>query len=156
MQRYTPEAMFGLSKKWMVHGGATFSDMYSNGLRGESVRLYTKYRFLSNDDVHQHFRMAAFALASYSRNKPRYNELNLGGDQSGIQAGVIATQLIHKLAVSGTASLTEVLHKERWQKETQDGMHGVLLIIRFRLVICCSRFRIPIISKPTSTCILSF
>jgi hypothetical protein len=120
MQRYTPEAMFGLSKKWMVHGGATFSDMYSNGLRGESVRLYTKYRFLSNDDVHQHFRMAAFALASYSRNKPRYNELNLGGDQSGIQAGVIATQLIHKLAVSGMASLTEVLHKERWQKELQD------------------------------------
>ena len=120
MQRYSPELMFGLSKKWMVHAAGSFSDMYSGSLRGESVRLYAKYRFFSNDAVHQHFRMAAFALGSYSHNKPMYNELNLFGDQSGVQAGVIATQLLHKIAVSGTASLTELLNKERWKKETKD------------------------------------
>lgn len=120
VQRYSPELMFGLSKKWMVHAGATFSNMYSPNLRGESVRLYAKYRFLSNDDVHQHFRMAAFALGSYSRNPLHYEELNLLGDQSGVQGGLIATQLLNKLAVSGTASLVEVLNKERWQKQTTD------------------------------------
>jgi hypothetical protein len=120
MQRYTPELMLGLNKNWMVHVAATFSDMYSSNVRGESVRLYTKYRFLSNDDVHKHFRMAAFALASYSRNPPQYKELNPTGDQAGVQAGIIATQLLNKLAVSGTLSHTEVLHNDRWQKETKD------------------------------------
>lgn len=120
MQRYSPELMLGLSKKWMVHAAGSFSNMYSGSLRGESVRLYAKYRFFSNDAVHQHFRMAAFALGSYSRNKPMYNELNLLGDQSGVQAGVVATQLLHKIAISGTASVTEILNKERWQKETEN------------------------------------
>jgi hypothetical protein len=120
MQRYSPEVMLGLNKKWMVHGAATFADMHSTNLRGESVRLYAKYRFLSNDAVHRHFRMAAFALGSYSRTLSAFNEINLMGDQSGVQAGVIATQLYNKLALSATASHAEVLHKNRWQKDGRD------------------------------------
>ncbi len=108
-QRHTPELMFGLNKNWMVHGSVSFSDMYSSNLRWESARLYTKYRFLSNDDVHRHFRMAAFGTASGSRNPVEYDELSLDGDQGGIQAGVIATQLWNKLAVSGTGSVLQVL-----------------------------------------------
>ena len=119
-QRYASELTMGLSKSWMLRAGATFSDMHGKPFGGESVRLYTKYRFLSKDDVHKHFRMAAFALGSYTRNRPEFNELNLMGDQSGVQAGLIATQLIHKLAISGTVSLTEVLAKERRQKFVQD------------------------------------
>lgn len=119
-QRYSPEVMLGLSKKWMVHAGFTLSDMMQEGFGGESVRLYAKYRFLSNDAVHRHFRMAAFLLASYSRNPLRYNEINLYGDQSGVQGGVIATQLLHKLALSGTVSLAEILHGERWKKRPQN------------------------------------
>lgn len=115
-QRYTPEVMFGLSKKWMVHGAITFSNMYENNLYYESARLYAKYRFLSNDDVHKHFRMAAFATAAYSRNHLQHNELNLMGDHSGVQGGIIATQLWNKLAVSGTASLIEVFDKIRNDK----------------------------------------
>jgi hypothetical protein len=117
MQRYSPEVMLGLNKNWMVHGAVTIADMHSTNLRGESVRLYAKYRFLSNDGVHRHFRMAAFAQGSYSRTLSAFNEINLMGDQSGVQAGVIATQLYNKLAVSATASLAEVLHKNRWQKD---------------------------------------
>src|SRR5262245_16998521 len=115
-QRYAPEVMFGLSKKWMVHTNVTFSDMYESYMYFESVRAYAKYRFLSNDDVHKHFRMAAFAAAAYSRNHLLHNELNLLGDQSGVQAGVIATQLWNKLAISGTASLIEVLDESRNNK----------------------------------------
>jgi len=121
LQRYLPELMFGLNKKWMVHVGGTFSNMYSSNLRGESVRLYAKYRFFSNDAVHQHFRMAVFALGSYSRNPLLHNELNLFGDQSGVQGGLIATQLLNKIALSATASLTEIFNTARWQSATQKG-----------------------------------
>ena len=95
-QRYSPEVMFGLSKKWMLHAGLTFSNMYENFFYYESARVYAKYRFLSNDDVHKHFRMAAFATVAYSRNHLQHNELNLMGDHSGVQAGLIATQLWNK------------------------------------------------------------
>ena len=115
-QRYSPEVMFGLGKKWMLHAGFTFSNMYESFYYYESARLYAKYRFLSKDDVHKHFRMAAFAMAAYSRNHLHHNELNLMGDHSGIQAGLIATQLWNKLAVSGTASLIEVLDEKRNDK----------------------------------------
>ena len=111
-QRHTAEIMFGLSKKWMVHGAGTFSDMYTDQLRFESGRVYAKYRFLSKDDVHKHFRMAAFGEASHSRNEMMFDEISLEGDQSGLQAGLIATQLWNKLAVSSTVSVTQ-LTKEK-------------------------------------------
>jgi hypothetical protein len=103
-QRIMPEVMLGLNKNWMIHAGATFSDMYSSNIRWESVKLYAKYRFLSNDDVHKHFRMAAFAEVAHSVNPVYYDELSLDGDQSGVMGGLVATQLVNKLAVSATAS----------------------------------------------------
>jgi len=115
-QRYSPEVMFGINKKWMLHAGLTLSNMYESFFYYESARVYAKYRFLSNDDVHKHFRMAAFAMAAYSRNHLQHNELNLMGEHSGIQAGLIATQLWNKLALSGTASLVEVLDEKRNDK----------------------------------------
>jgi hypothetical protein len=87
--------------------------MYQNSFYYESARLYAKYRFLSIDDVHKHFRMAAFVMGAYSRNHLQHNELNLMGDHSGIQAGIIATQLWNKLAVSATISETEVFDWKR-------------------------------------------
>jgi hypothetical protein len=121
LQRYTPEVMLGLSKKWMVHGIVTISNMHQNKFIFESARLYAKWRFLSVDDVHKHFRLAAFGAASYSRNHLNFNEINLSGDQSGVQVGLIATQLWNKLAISGSASLNEILHKYRW-----DDIHSSL------------------------------
>ena len=112
-QRYSPEVMFGISKKWMLHAAVTISNMYEPFFYYESARLYGKYRFLSIDEVHKHFRMAAFATAAYSRNHLQHNELNLMGDHSGVQAGLIATQLWNKLAISGTASLIEVFDEKR-------------------------------------------
>ena len=107
-QRYTPELMFGLNKQWMLHVTSSFSDFYTSQMRWESVKTYAKYRFYSNDDVHRHFRMAAFAEAAYSRSPFYYGDINLDGDNSGVQAGLIATQLVNKLAVSGTASVIKV------------------------------------------------
>lgn len=117
MQRHMPELMLGFNKNLMLHAGTSFSDMHSNKVRWESARLYGKYRFLSVDDVHKHFRMAAFAAAAYSRNNLQHNEINiLMGEQSGVQGGLIATQLWNKFALSATGSWNEVLNNERWNK----------------------------------------
>jgi hypothetical protein len=112
-QRYMPEIMFGISKKLMVHASATFADMHTEDFGFESVSIYAKYRFLSNDDIHKHFRMAVFADGSYTKVPFHYDEITLMGDKSGIQAGIIATQLWHKFALSGIISHTQVLDKSR-------------------------------------------
>jgi hypothetical protein len=116
MQRYTPELMFGISRKWMMHVGGTFANMHTTNFRWESVYLYGKYRFISNDELHSHFRMAAFADASYSRSPYHYDEVSLQGDKSGVQAGIIATQLWNKLAVSATISHIQALDESRNDK----------------------------------------
>ncbi|HYF31560.1 MAG TPA: hypothetical protein VD993_10615 [Chitinophagaceae bacterium] len=118
-QRYVPEVMFGLSKNWMLHISAGISNYYSNNVRPESFRGYLKWRFLSNDEVHRHFRMAAFVEASRSRNDYLYEEFTLDGDLSGLQFGLIATQLVNRLAVSGTAGFMQGLTS----MESHHGVH---------------------------------
>jgi hypothetical protein len=122
-QRYMPELMFGINKHLMVHASATFSDYYTVNPAWESVKLYAKYRFLSIDNVHRHFRMAAFVDGSYSKSPFLYGEINTDGDNSGIQGGLIATQLVNKLAVSGTAAFTKVFAEKG--EHTVHGEHDV-------------------------------
>jgi hypothetical protein len=115
--RHMFETAFGLSKKLMIHPSVTLSDMYTNSVtRYESMGLYVKYRFLSIDEVHKHFRAAFYAKGVIGRNDLKYEELTVDGDHTAVQAGLIFTQLIHKLAISSTIGLTEVLNKERWLK----------------------------------------
>jgi hypothetical protein len=105
-QRHNTELMFGLSKNLMIHAAGTFSNMYTPKLAFESVRFYGKYRFYSKDEMYKHFRLAAFAEVSYNKNELEYDELGLEGDNSGLQLGLIGTQLLHKLAISTSASVT--------------------------------------------------
>ncbi len=110
-QRYTPELMVGINKEWMVHLASTFSDFYTPRLAWESARLYAKYRFYSNDDIHRHFRLAVFAEGAYSRSPFLYEDINLWGDNNGVEAGVIATQLLGRFAFSGSGSVLRVFAK---------------------------------------------
>ncbi len=114
--RFMPQVMFGVSKKLMIHIGGTVANMHTPDFRYESVSLYAKYRFLSKDDIHKHFRMAVFADASATKAPFHYDEITLMGDKSGIEAGFIATQLWNKLALSATMSHTQVLDKSRNDK----------------------------------------
>lgn len=114
--RVMPQIMFGISKKFMFHIGGTFANMHTPGFRYESVNFYTKYRFLSKDDIHKHFRMAVFAEASATRAPFHYDEISLMGDKDGVEAGLIATQLWNKFALSGTISHTQVLGEARNSK----------------------------------------
>lgn len=106
--RFSPEVQLGLHKNLMVAGGISFSNMYfADRQQFESGRLYAKYRFLSSDDIHRHFRMAAFVTASVTNNPLVYQELSLDGDVSGVQLGIVATQLINKFAASAGASFLQ-------------------------------------------------
>lgn len=104
--RTMPELMLSFNKKLMVHGQAFLSDM-DNRYRLEGGSVYGKYRFLSIDDAQQHFRAAAFGRLSTSKRKVYTEDINLEGDNSGVQGGLIFTQLLHKLALSATVSYTK-------------------------------------------------
>jgi hypothetical protein len=114
-QRYVPELMWGVNKNLMLHAGTSFSNMHTDRFGWEAIYLYGKYRFLSLDDIHEHFRMAVFAKFAHSDNPFHYDELSLI-DKSGLTAGLIATGLSNKTAVSLTVSNSQVLGKERNSK----------------------------------------
>lgn len=114
--RVMPQLMFGISRKFMFHIGGTIANMHTPDFRYESVNFYAKYRFLSKDELHEHFRMAAFVDASATKAPFHYDEITLMGDKDGIDLGIIATQLWHKLAVSATVTHTQVLDKSRNSK----------------------------------------
>jgi hypothetical protein len=102
--RETLELMYGASKYFMVHGSLYASDFYQNQQHFEGGSVYAKYRFLSIDSVQKHFRGAFFAKISGINNPIRNQEITLEGDNSGLQSGVVFTQLLHKLALSGSVS----------------------------------------------------
>jgi len=111
--RLMPQVMFGISKKLMVHVGATLGNMHTSEFKYESFNIYAKYRFLSNDDIHKHFRMAVFVEGSKTNAPFHYDEITLMGDKSGVGVGLIATQLWNKLAVSATVGHIQVLDPSR-------------------------------------------
>ena len=98
--RYTPQVMAGISKNFMIRVAASVGNMQTQRAKFESMQLYAKYRVLSNDDIHSHFRLAAFGQLARSTVPFHYDEIDLGGDKSGMEAGLIATQLWHKNALS--------------------------------------------------------
>lgn len=103
MNRTIPELMLSFNKKLMVHIQGFFSDMDGN-YRLEGGSIYAKYRFLSADDAQRHFRMAAYGRLSTSKRPLSTQDINLEGDNSGLQGGIVATQLLHKLALSAHIS----------------------------------------------------
>jgi hypothetical protein len=102
--RTTLEMMYGATGKLMVHASAYVSDFYQQRQHLEGGSVYGKYRFLSIDTVQSHFRGAIFGKASISSNPFNTQEIALEGDNSGLQGGLIFTKLIHKLALSSSAS----------------------------------------------------
>jgi hypothetical protein len=132
--RTIPEVMVGVNKNLMAHLSMYVSDFYQKKQKAEGWSVYAKYRFVTIDTANRHFRMAAFGRFSRSSNPmimhkgtimmidphgpdPLHEmpnmvvnqEINLEGDNSGMQGGLIATQLLHKLALSGSLSYIRAL-----------------------------------------------
>lgn len=126
--RIMPEFMIGASRHLMVHIAGYGSDMFQEKFRVEGGSIYAKYRFYSQDDIHEHFRIAAFSKVSLIDNTQQLSieskklvpdgnggytqqlvtsvykndEFDIDGLNSGIVAGVVATKLVNKIAVSGS------------------------------------------------------
>ncbi len=98
-----PEIMWGANKNLMIHS-AVFLSNRNKGLIAEGGSFYIKYRFFSVDDFHTHFRLAGFGRYSFNNSDIHQDEINLMGHNSGFQTGIVATQLIHKVAVSSSLS----------------------------------------------------
>jgi hypothetical protein len=102
MHRIVPELAFGVSKNVNVRISGFLANYYQPKIQLEGFNVFVKYRFLSRDDIHQHFRMSAFSRISVINHQIHFREINLEGDNSGINNGIVATQLLHKLALSAT------------------------------------------------------
>lgn len=112
--RFEPELMLAVSKELMIHTAGFVSNNMQDNMRFEGGSIYAKYRFLSNDAVHAHFRMAAYLRGALIDNPyGTSSELDLEGMTSGLSGGLVATQLVHKLAVSAT------LGYDRYMNNTQ-------------------------------------
>ena len=107
--RTSLEIMYGASKSLMIHGTLYNSDYYHSQQHFEGGSVYAKYRFLSIDSVQKHFRGAVFAKVADINNPLVNQEIGLEGDNSGFQTGVVFTQLLHKLALSASASYLHAL-----------------------------------------------
>jgi len=98
-----PELMWGVSKKMMIHAEGFLSNR-NNQLKAEGAGLYVKYRFYSEDEVHSHFRVAAYARGSINNSDIHQPAIDLNGHNSGYESGLVATKLINKLALSANVS----------------------------------------------------
>ncbi|MBL7728079.1 MAG: hypothetical protein JNM68_10350 [Dinghuibacter sp.] len=98
-----PEIKIGISKKLMFSIMGVGSNR-TGRLAAEGLNLYGKYRFLSKDEFQKHFRMALFARYSYNNTPVHMHEINLQAHNSGYEWGVVATQLLHKVALSASGA----------------------------------------------------
>jgi hypothetical protein len=103
-----PEIIVGVSKKLMIQGNVFFSNR-TERFKAEGGSLYAKYRFLSNDAMQRHFRMAVFGRVSRNNSDIHQEEINMYGHNSGMEAGVVATQLLRKVALSSSVSLLKAV-----------------------------------------------
>ncbi|MCY7291044.1 MAG: hypothetical protein LH615_02570, partial [Ferruginibacter sp.] len=104
-----PEIMWGANKNLMVHTSAFISNR-NRTLVTEGGSVYAKYRFFSVDDLQQHFRMAAFGRYSFNNSDIHQDEINTMGHNSGYEAGLVATQLIKKVAINVSGSYEQALN----------------------------------------------
>lgn len=98
-----PEVMLGLSKKIMIHAEGFLSNR-NNSFVTEGGSFYLKYRFYSKDDIHSHFRLAAYTRYSFNNLDIHQPAIDLLGHNSGYEVGVIGTKLKNKVAISSSIS----------------------------------------------------
>lgn len=98
-----PEVTLGINKNLMVRTSMFVSNT-SSQLVAEGASFYAKYRFLSTDDLQSHFRMAAFGRYSFNNSDIHQEQIEIMGQNTGFETGIVATQLIKKVAISASVS----------------------------------------------------
>jgi hypothetical protein len=108
-----PEAMLGLTKNLMIHQSLFINNVQQNSFKTTGGAFYAKYRFLSIDSMHSHFRAAIYGGYATANGVISAREISLDGDNSGWQGGIVFTQLLHKLALSGSVNYTKALNNKK-------------------------------------------
>ncbi|HUH25472.1 MAG TPA: hypothetical protein VLY87_02505 [Flavobacterium sp.] len=108
-----PEVTWGVNKNLMLRASAYLGNEVT-GLDVNGAGLYAKYRFLSTDDLQSHFRMAAFGRYSFSKAPIHQETIDLNGSNSGVEVGVVATQLIKKVAISSSVSFAHAFNNHNY------------------------------------------
>jgi len=121
-----PEIMIGAGKKWMVHLDAFLSNRNHKNLQAEGGSVYAKYRFYSHDDIQKHFRMAAYGRYSFNNSDIHQQEIETYGHNTGYEVGTIATQLLHKIALSTSVSYERALDNSKGNKFPYDGLASAI------------------------------
>jgi len=105
---FMPELRYGISGRLMVQAQGYISTR-NGSLYTEGAGIYSQYKFLSIDDIKQHFRMAVFGRGSFNRADIHQEEIEIVGHNTGYEFGFISTQLLHKVAISSTLSYERAL-----------------------------------------------
>ncbi len=113
MAKIIPEAMLGLTKNLMIHQSVFINNVQQNSFKTTGGAFYAKYRFLSIDSMHSHFRGAIYGGYATANGVISAREISLDGDNTGWQGGIVFTQLLHKLALSGSVSYTKALNNKK-------------------------------------------
>ncbi|WP_299251357.1 hypothetical protein [uncultured Cytophaga sp.] len=129
-EAYHARIMYGITPKWTIMSTIGVSNHHYNkfptdilqyffnhhlrsypaaGFGIEGVNLYSKYRFLTRDGYHTHFRMAVFAEGCKSFIAHDNAEPTLLTDNSGYGGGIIATYLYEKFAITFTGGFIKPL-----------------------------------------------
>ena len=109
-----PEIMWGVNRNWMVHATAFMNDKEGNFMfQGGSI--YAKYRFFSIDDIHSHFRLAAYGRLSTNNSPIDEEAIETMGLNSGYETGIVLTKLINKTAISSTISYERALNNNDYE-----------------------------------------
>ena len=103
--------MYGLNKNLTLNLNAYMADFYQRRQHINGYSFYAKYRFLNIDQAQKHFRGAVFAHYSVVKFPIIHDEINLAGENNGLQGGFVFTQLVRRMALSGSVSYTKSLDK---------------------------------------------
>jgi len=106
---FVPSFSYGISKQIMITTSFQFSnDIYdsSNSNFGFSgLKFYSKQRIFSTDKQKYHTRLSSFVKYAYHKNKFMKDNLDIDLQDTGLEFGLLATQLIEKFAISITTGL---------------------------------------------------
>jgi len=118
--KINPEIGYGLHKNFTARVNGFYSNWANPQGYWDAVGISTKYKILTIDEHHAHKRLAVTGRLVYSF-QPLPMEWMMGeGNTSMASGGIVYTQLIHKLALSGKLIYSKLL--QGWNKN-----HGYLI-----------------------------
>ncbi len=108
-EQMIPELMWGVNRNLMVHLDGFFTNQNGN-FHGVGMGTYFKYRLYTADEVNRHFRLAAYGRLSLNNSAIFQEEIDLSRNNTGYGLGLIATQLLHKQAISVSIGFSQAFN----------------------------------------------